>query len=160
MAMATVVRWEPFREIASVQNELSRFMNGLFEGNGRTAQDWVPTLDVWETDGELVYALDLPGVPEDKISIELNEGALSITAERERSETVAEGRFYRYERRFGTFSRTVGVPEGVTDEDVTATHDDGVLEIHVRKPEAPKPRRITIGAKPDATIEGTATTTS
>src|SRR5206468_5090528 len=62
--MATLVRWEPFREIASLQNEMSRFMNGLLEGNGRTNQAWVPALDVWETESEIVYALDLPGVPE------------------------------------------------------------------------------------------------
>ena len=83
--MATLVRWEPFREIASLQNEMSRFMNGLLEGNGRTNQAWVPALDVWETESEIVYALDLPGIPEDKISVELDDGALTITGERERA---------------------------------------------------------------------------
>src|SRR5262245_23334891 len=156
--MATLVRWEPFRELASVQNELSRFMNGLLEGNGRTTQSWVPTADVWETADELVYAFDLPGVPEDKISVELNDGALTVTAERERSEKVEGERFYRYERRFGTFSRTVGLPEGVSDEGVTARYTDGVLEVHVAKPEQPKPRRIQIGHGANATIEGTAET--
>ena len=63
--MATLVRWEPFREIASLQNDMSRFMNGLLEGNGRTNQGWVPALDVWETQDEIVYALDLPGISED-----------------------------------------------------------------------------------------------
>ena len=127
---------------------------------GRQTQAWVPTLDVWETEDELVYALDLPGVPEDKITVELNEGALSISAERERSETVSDERFYRHERRFGTFSRTVGLPEGVTDADIRAEHTDGVLEIHVRKPEAPQPRRIKIGSGANATIEGSATPAS
>jgi HSP20 family protein len=72
--MATLVRWEPFREIASLQNEMSRFMNGLLEGSSRTNQAWVPALDVSETENEIFYALDLPGVPEDKISVELDEG--------------------------------------------------------------------------------------
>src|SRR3954452_9496350 len=93
--MATLVRWEPYRELASMQNDLSRFMNGLLEGNGRTTQEWVPTVDVWETDTELVYAFDLPGVPEDKISIEVNGGALTISAERERAQEVEGDRFYR-----------------------------------------------------------------
>ena len=84
--MATLVRWEPFREIAALQNEMSRFMNGLLEGNGRTNQAWVPALDVWETESEIVYALDLPGIPEDKISVELDDGALTITGERERTQ--------------------------------------------------------------------------
>ena len=60
--MATLVRWEPIRELATLQTEMSRLMNGLFEGNGRTTQSWVPAVDVWETEGELVYAFDLPGV--------------------------------------------------------------------------------------------------
>ena len=152
--MATLVRWEPFREIASLQNEMSRFMNGLLEGNGRTNQAWVPALDVWETETEIVYALDLPGIPEEKISVELDDGALTISAERERTEEQSDERFYRYERRFGTFSRTFGVPQGVTEGDVTADYKNGVLEVHVRKPEQPKPKRIQVGAGEGRTIEG------
>jgi HSP20 family protein len=152
--MATLVRWEPFRDIASLQNEMSRFMNGLLEGSGRTNQAWVPALDVWETESEIVYALDLPGVPEDKISVELDDGALTINAERERTEEESDERFYRFERRFGTFSRTFGVPQGVTESDVSAEYRDGVLEVHVRKPEQPKPKRIQVGSGAGATIEG------
>lgn len=152
--MATLVRWEPFREIATLQNEMSRFMNGLLEGNGRTNQSWVPALDVWETENEIVYALDLPGIPEDEISVELDDGALTIAAERERKQEESDERFYRFERRYGTFSRTFGVPQGVTEGDVKADYKNGVLEVHVRKPEQPKPKRIQIGSAPDATIEG------
>ena len=152
--MATLVRWEPFREIASLQNEMSRFMNGLLEGNGRTNQAWVPALDVWETEDEIVYALDLPGIPEENVSVELDDGALTISAERERTQEHSEERFYRYERRFGTFSRTFGVPQGVTEGDITADYKHGVLEVHVRKPEQPKPKRIQVGSSEGRTIEG------
>jgi HSP20 family protein len=153
--MATLVRWEPFREIATLQNEMSRFMNGLLDGNGRTNQAWVPALDVWETESELVYALDLPGVPEEKIAVELDEGALTISAERERTQEESQERFYRFERRYGTFSRTIGVPQGVSEEDVTAQYESGVLEVHVRKPQQPQPKRIQVGSGAGATIEGT-----
>ena len=152
--MATLVRWEPFREIAALQNEMGRFMNGLLEGNGRTNQSWVPALDVWETENEIVYAVDLPGIPEAQISVELDEGALTIGAERERTQEESDERFYRFERRYGTFSRTVGVPQGVTESDISADYKDGVLEVHVKKPEQPKPKRIQIGSGAGATIEG------
>src|ERR671931_2701894 len=152
--MATLVRWEPFREIAALQNEMSRFMNGLLEDSGRTSKNWVPALDVWETEGEVVYALDLPGIPEDKISVELDEGALTITAERERAKEENDDRFYRFERRYGTFTRTFGVPQGVTESDVSADFKNGVLEVHVKKPEQPKPKRIQVGSGAKATIEG------
>jgi HSP20 family protein len=158
--MATLVRWEPFREVAAMHNELSRLMNGLIEGSGREAQSWVPTLDVWETDTELVYAFDLPGIPQDKISVEVEDGALTVTAERERTEEVSKENFHRFERRFGTFSRTVGLPQGVSEDAIKASFKDGVLEIHVAKPEQPKPKRIEIAggdASQPQTIEGTAT---
>ncbi len=155
--MATLVRWEPFREIAALQNEMSRFMNGLVEGNGRTTQSWIPTADVWETDGEIVYAFDLPGIPEEKISVELDEGALTISAERTREHELENGRFHRVERRFGAFTRTIGLPQGVTEENVAATYANGVLEVHVAKPEQPKPRKISIGVgHAHKTIEGVA----
>ena len=155
--MATLVRWDPIREVAAVQNELSRLMNGLFEGNGRTTQAWVPTLDAWETENAIVYAFDLPGVAQDEISVETEDGALTVRAERARSEEVSSERFHRLERRYGTFSRTVGLPQGVAEDAITASYKDGVLEIRVPKPEEVKPKKIEIklGSAPD-TIEGTA----
>jgi HSP20 family protein len=157
--MATMVRWAPFSELASLHNEMSRFMNGLLEGNGRTSQSWVPVADVWETENEVVYAFDLPGIPEDKISVELDDGTLTVSAERAREEKVEEGRYFRYERRFGTFQRTIALPQGVTEEQITAKYEHGVLELHVAKPEQPKPRRIQIGirgSEQPKTIEGEA----
>lgn len=154
--MATLVRWEPFRELAAVQNEMSRFMNGLLEGNGQATQSWVPTADVWETDDEVVYAFDLPGIPENRISVELEDGALTITGERAREHQVEDGKYFRFERRFGSFSRTIGVPQGVNEDAVSAKYEHGVLEVHVPKPEQPKPRKIEIGVGGHKTIEGKA----
>ena len=157
--MATLIRWEPLRELAAMQNDMSRWMNGLLEGDGRTNQSWVPAVDVWETDTELVYAFDLPGIDEDKISVEFEDGALTVSAEREREQKVEGDRFYRYERRYGTFSRSLGLPQGVTEQDVSADYTNGVLEVHVRKPEEKKPHRIQIGGTTQA-IEGKAKTES
>ncbi len=152
--MATLVRWEPIRELATLQTEMSRLMNGLVEGNGRTTQSWVPAVDVWETDNDLVYAFDLPGVSEEQISIELQDDTLTVSAQRERTEERSEDGFVRYERRFGSFGRAVAVPQGVTEDKVKADYRDGVLEIRVAKPEQPKPRRIQVGGGDQATIEG------
>jgi HSP20 family protein len=154
--MATLVRWEPFREISALQNDMGRLMSAfLGQANGETnSRTWVPAVDVWETDGELVYAFDLPGIPEDNVSVELDEGSLIVSGERERSDEVKEDGFYRYERRFGSFTRAVGVPQGVSEDDISAEYRDGVLKVTVKKPEAPKPRRIEIGTSGKATIEG------
>ncbi len=159
--MATLVRWDPFREIAQLQNDLGRLFTGSLgngQGNGGDGRTWVPALDVWETDDELVYAFDLPGVPQDKISIEFEDGALTVSAERERTDEVRQDRFYRFERRHGTFTRTIGLPQGTAEEGIAADFKDGVLEVHVQKPKAPEPRRISIGSTPGeaVTIEGKA----
>lgn len=140
--MTTLVRWEPFRELASFQNEMSRLMNGLFDGPGRVTQNWVPALDVWETDNEVVYAFDLPGIPEDAISIEVKDDTLTVSAQREKTEETSDERFYRFERRYGTFARAVGLPQGVNQDHISARYENGVLEIRVPKPEEQKPRRI------------------
>ena len=155
--MATLVRWTPWNELASVQNEMSRFMNGLLEGNGRTTQAWVPALDVWETQNEIVYAFDLPGIPEESIKVEFEDGALTVSAERERQHEVSDDRYYRFERRYGTFSRTIGLPQGVDESGIRADYKDGALEVHVAKPEQPKPRRIQVGSGAQTTLEGEAT---
>jgi HSP20 family protein len=151
--MTTLVRWDPFREVAAMHNELSRFMNGLLEGDGRQTQGWVPTLDVWETENELVYAFDLPGIAQDKFTVEVEDGALTVSAERERTEEVSQDRFHRFERRFGSFSRTVGLPQGVSEDDIKASYLNGVLEIHVPKPERIE---VAVDGAPSA-IEGTST---
>ena len=151
--MTTLVRWEPFRELSTLQTEMSRLMNGLLEGNGRTTQAWVPTLDVWETADELVYAFDLPGVSEDKIALELHDDTLTVSAEREQHEDVSGERYFRRERRFGSFTRAVGLPQGTDESKVNAEYKDGVLEVHVAKPEEQKPRKIRIGGSEHPTIE-------
>jgi HSP20 family protein len=154
--MATLVRWEPFREIAALQNDMGRLMSAfLGQGDGETTvRTWVPAVDVWETENELVYAFDLPGIPEDKIAVEFDDGALTVSGERERVDEVKNDRFYRFERRFGSFSRSVGLPQGVSEDDVKADYRDGVLQVTVKKPETPKPRRIEVGSGEKATIEG------
>jgi len=148
--MATLVRWEPLRELAGFQNEMSRLMNGVFDGPGSAKQNWVPALDVWETDTELVYAFDLPGIDEQDVSIEAQDDTLTVTAKREKTIEEAGDRFVRFERRYGTFTRAVGLPAGVDDSKIAATYEKGVLEIRVPKPVEAKPRKISIGgAHPD-----------
>src|SRR3989440_11761614 len=124
---------------------MTRLVGGLLEGNGRPTQAWAPAVDVWETDTEIVYAFDLPGISEDKIAVELEDNALTVSGERERSEEVSGERFYRYERRFGSFSRTIGLPQGTDESSIKGQDKGGVLESHVAKPEGPKPRRVPIG---------------
>jgi HSP20 family protein len=142
--MSTLVRWEPFRELGTLQSELSRLMNGMHEGNGRQSQNWVPALDVWETPTEVVYAFDLPGISEEQITIEVKDETLTVSAEREKTDETSQKGFYRFERRYGTFARAVGLPQGVDQENISARYENGVLEVRVPKPEEQKPKKIAL----------------
>ena len=153
-----LVRFEPFRELTALQNEMGRWMNVLSGGTttpGNGTSTWLPAVDVWETDNELVLSFDLPGIPEDKIGVELDDNVLTVSGERERTQEQSSERFYRFERRYGTFSRSVTLPTGVTDQDITANYKDGVLEVRVPKPEEQKPKRIQVGTQ--GAIEGKST---
>ena len=145
--MTTVVRFrEPLRN-AAMNSEFERLITTLFESPARAAglasHAWTPPLDVWETEGELVYAFDLPGIPEEKIAVDLEDSTLTVSGSRERSE-IEDGRFFRYERPFGEFARSVALPEGTGDGEATAHYANGVLEVHVQKPEQSKPRRVPV----------------
>jgi hypothetical protein len=95
--MSTLVRWEPFHELAQLQGEMGRLLNGLHDN--RANQSWVPSLDVWETDNQLVHAFDLPGLDEDRISIEVHDDTLTVNGERQSQTSEDSDRFYRVERR-------------------------------------------------------------
>src|SRR5690348_4877756 len=155
--MATLVRFDPYREATALHGEMARFLT-LFSGaTGPTTEGvWAPAMDVWETDSEIVYAFDLPGIPKDTVSIEFDHGVLTVSAERERSQEVSAERLYRFERRYGSFSRSIGLPKGVSEDQISARYDNGALEVHVKKPELEKPHQIQIGNGKPA-IEGKAT---
>ena len=153
----TVVRFEPLRELSSLQNEMNRLFNTVFDTPSTGAnRRWVPAMDLVETDDHLVLRADLPGVAPDDVKIELEDRVLTVSGERKLDrEEQAEG-FYRVERSFGAFSRSLTLPEGVDADAIAASFEHGVLEVRIPKPEERKPRRVSIspaGATP--AIEGT-----
>ena len=153
----TIVRWEPLRELGSLQNEMNRLFNTVFDtppGNGGTLRRWVPAMDLVETDDHFILRADLPGMRQDDVKIELEDTTLTVSGER-RAEHESKGEgYYRVERAFGEFSRSLTLPQGVDPEAVAASFQNGVLEVRVPKPETRKPRRIEIGGAGQKTIEG------
>jgi HSP20 family protein len=156
-----MVRWEPFRELSSLQTEMNRLFNAAFDqppGNGGGARRWTPAMDLLETDEHFVLRADLPGLTESDVNIELEDNMLTVSGERKAEhESKGEG-FYRVERSFGSFSRSLTLPKGIDPEAVTAAFQNGVLEVRVPKPEQRKPRKISIGTggEEPRTIEGAA----
>jgi HSP20 family protein len=155
----TIVRWEPLRELSSLQTEMNRLFNTAFDapagGNGG-ARRWTPAMDLVETDEHFVLRADLPGMTEDDVNIELEDNVLTVSGERKAEHEEKREGFYRVERAFGTFSRALTLPRGIDPEAVNASFANGVLEVRVPKPEQRKPRKITIGSvgEEPKTIEG------
>jgi HSP20 family protein len=158
-----LIRWEPAREIGTIQNEMNRLFNTVFDAptiasNGAFRR-WVPAMDLVETDGDYVLKADLPGLSESDVKIEVEDNVLTISGARKAEHEDRKDGYYRIERSSGSFRRSLTLPEGVDPEAVKATFERGVLEVHVPKPEQRKPRKveINVGSEPK-TIEASDST--
>jgi HSP20 family protein len=151
-----LVRWEPAREVDTLQGEVNRLFDNFFGGAGSTgARRWVPAMDLVETEGALVLKADLPGLDRDDVTIEIKDGVLNVSGERKAEHTENADGYYRVERSFGSFSRSLTLPKGVDAERVSASFDKGVLEVSIPKPEERVPHRVEIG-NGTATVNGSA----
>jgi HSP20 family protein len=162
-----LVRWEPVRELNTIQGEINRLFNSFFdtpvnagEGVGRR---WLPAMDLVEADDHYVLRADLPGLSEADVNIEVEDDVLTVSGERKAEHEQRGEGYHRLERSYGSFSRSLTLPEGVDPEAVQATFDRGVLEVRIPKPEQKKPRRVSIsvgganGGSSPKTIEGSET---
>jgi HSP20 family protein len=156
-----LVRWEPVRELTSLQNEMNRLFNTFFDtpttgnGNGGSLRRWIPPMDLVETDDHFVLKADLPGLDESDVNIEVEDNVLTVSGERKAEHEDSREGYVRVERAYGSFRRSLTLPEGVNAEAVTASFEKGVLQVSIPKPEQRKPRKVAIqvGEQP-AAIEG------
>jgi len=154
-----LVRWEPAREISSIQNEVNRLFDTFFDtpavsGRGMGPRRWTPAMDLTELDDTFILRADLPGVSEEDVSVELDDRVLTVSGERKSTTESERDGVHRIERAYGRFSRSLTLPEGVDPDTIEASFDRGVLEVRVPKPSERKPRRIAIGGGAAPAIEG------
>ena len=154
--MALLMRPEPF------SREIDRFFDTFF-GQEREARRWVPPMDLVEGEEHFVLKADLPGLSEADVKLEVSDGTLTISGERRAEHEQKERGFYRIERSFGSFSRSLTLPDGVDADRIAAEFHNGVLEVRIPKPEERKPRRIEIATEGNgkpAAVEGSASETA
>jgi len=159
-----LVRWDPTRELSSLQSEMNRLFSTFFDspastgsgGNGQSpARRWYPAMDLVESDDHFVLRVDLPGLSEDDVKIEVENDTLVVSGERKETHEQKREGFYRLERSMGAFSRSLSLPEGIDADQVSASFDRGVLEVRIPKPEQRKPRRVEISVGGEQkTLEG------
>jgi HSP20 family protein len=156
-----VIRWEPARELQSIQQEMNRLFGTFFDtqagnGNGGALRRWVPAMDLVEQGDHFVLRADLPGVSESDVQIGLEDDVLTISGERKSEHEERRDGYHRIERSSGRFSRSLTLPEGVDPDGIDARFENGVLELKVPKPERRKPRRVAIGVGARPAVEATA----
>ena len=153
-----LVRWQPVRELSSLQNDMNRLFNTFFDTptTGGAARRWIPAMDLVETDEHFVLKADLPGLTDEDVHIDVEDRVLTVSGERKSEHEDKREGYVRVERSYGAFRRSLTLPKGVDAEAVSASFDKGVLEIRIPKPEERKPRKVAIqvGEAP-AAIEGT-----
>ena len=145
-----LVRWDPFRDLVSIQDELSRLFGRTYGGSEALRPSasgvWMPSMDVYETEDKIVATLELPGIEPDKVDVSVEDSTLTVTGTREFADEVNEESYHRVERRYGSFTRAITLPPTADTDKVNANFDKGVLTIEVAKAERAKPKKIDVKA--------------
>ena len=144
-----LVRWNPKRHMVNFNDHFSSFFDDFFYPLRSTTKEndgwnWQPAVDIYENETAFVVKAELPGVDKKDISIDLNGDTLTLKGERSSENEVKEEKYYHKERVYGSFQRNFKLPENVDPEKITADFKDGVLKIEIAKPEAIKPKQITV----------------
>jgi len=156
--MAMITRWDPFRDMASLQSRL----NQIFADYGRGTDElsttgFVPPVDIYEDEHNVTLKLEVPGIEEKDLDVRVENNTLTVRGERKFEREEKEENFHRIERRYGSFSRSFTLPNTVDSEKVEADYVNGVLQIRLAKKAEAKPKQIKVSVgqgQGQKTIEG------
>ena len=133
-----LVRWEPSRELEAFQTDMNRLFDSFFRA---------PPTDLTEDGKDLVLRIDLPGMSDEDVTVEVDGSVLTVSGERKDHRETKEGSVFRLERSFGKFSRSFTLPEGTEPDSIKGGLENGVLELRIPKPAEKQPKRVVIGSQ-------------
>jgi HSP20 family protein len=144
--MRTIARWEPFRGAASLQDQVNRLFSDVLERKTEESSltAWAPSVDIYETEHELVVKADLPAVDPQDLDIRVENNILTIRGERKFEKNVNEENYLRVERAYGSFARSFTLANTVNSEAIKADYQNGVLTLSIPKREEAKPKQIKV----------------
>jgi HSP20 family protein len=144
--MRTLSRFEPFRGVTTLQDQINRLFNDVFERQGEESNltSWAPAVDIFETEHELVVKADLPEIDPKELDIRVENNILTIRGERKFESKVSQDKYLRVERAYGSFSRSFSLANTVNSEAIKADYQNGVLTLTVPKREEAKPKQIKV----------------
>jgi HSP20 family protein len=138
-----LTRWDPFSELGELRSRFDRIFDEWTSGHERV---WTPAIDVVREDDHLVLRADLPGIKPEEVKIEVEDDILTVSGEHRESKEEKDTNYVRRERRYGSFSRSMALPEGVDAKKIKATTRDGVVEVTIPLPKGAKKEPVTITA--------------
>jgi HSP20 family protein len=147
-----IVRWEPFRDLLSLQDRMNRLFDESYRGTQRSGSDdewalggsWAPAVDIFEQGNDIVLKAELPGVDPKDVDIRLENNVLSLRGQRKLENEVKRESYHRVERSYGTFSRSFTLPTVVDQGSIKAEFKDGLLRLTLPKRDEAKPKQIQI----------------
>ena len=144
--MKTIDRWDPFRNLSTLQEQVNRLFETSYRGRNDNSAltTWAPAVDIYETENELVLKADLPEVNERDLDIQIENNMLTIRGERKFDHEVKEDNYLRIERTYGAFSRSFSLPNTVNTEAIKAEYKNGVLTVELPKRAESKPKQVKV----------------
>ena len=145
-----IVRWEPFRDLVSIQDRMNRIFDEAFrvrtggEEDWALGGNWAPAVDIYEHEGNIVLKAELPGIDPKDVDVRVENNVLTLRGERKVDSEVKREQYHRVERAYGSFTRSFTLPNAVDTEKIKAEYSDGVLRVTLPQREEAKPKQISI----------------
>jgi HSP20 family protein len=159
--MIVLTRWEPFRELSTLQDRINRAFRESYTGASQdeslTTSSFAPAVDVYEDEHQVTLKIEVPGIDEKDIDVQVENNTLTVHGERKIDKEEKEENYRRVESRYGSFTRTFTLPQTVDTESVSATYDKGVLKIALPKKAEAKPKQIKVNVGSEKSIVGQTT---
>ena len=140
-----ITRWDPFREVAALQNRVNSLFRDFNDGESSlTTTNFIPAVDIYEDEKRIVLKLEVPGIPEKDLDVTVENNTLVVKGERKFEKEEKEQNFHRIERRYGSFSRAFTLPTTVETENIDAKYENGVLKFELKKKHEAQPKQIKV----------------
>jgi HSP20 family protein len=147
-----LVKWDPFRDVAQLQNRINRMFDDSFGGSRElddesSVRAWRPAVDIYESANGIVVAVELPGVSKENVSVEVKDDVLTLKGERLANPEISADSYYRRERFFGPFKRAFTLHQDIQPDLIKAKFKDGILEIEIPRPIQEQPKQVTVNVE-------------
>jgi HSP20 family protein len=150
----TITRWDPFREVAALQNRVNSLFREMNDSDSPlTTASFVPAVDIYEDSKKVVLKLEVPGIDEKDLDVRVENNSLTVKGERKFEKEEKEENFHRIERRYGSFYRAFTLPSTVDTEHIGANYSAGVLKLELTKKAEAQPKQIKINVGGGAKVE-------